>query len=371
MDATAIWFFAACWIFLLSIHVTTVAAALIQPLLAYRRAKVKEFPPVTIIMPMCGIVPELSANLDRLFAQDYPNFEVALSFAHADDPAIAVAQDAMLRWPKIKSTLRIGETAEYIDLKVRNEFKCLADARTDFVYIVDSNVSLPPDALRRSMAQMAPDVGVVTAQAVAVRPTNFIGHLELAFMNGFGARYMLAGSALGFDIILGKSMLVRWSEPIRQSVTEQFGKILAEDAAILFGMQELGLRARFSDVTVAHPIGARCWCEFWGRHTRWAMYRRAYHGPKFFLEMATGFLPTLICAGLGAPVLGIDAVTAIGATAAVWFCAEWMLQWQKGWPAGWPAPFASLARELLLPFVWMHALVRREAVWNSVRVPVH
>ncbi|MCC7347957.1 MAG: glycosyltransferase, partial [Variibacter sp.] len=330
----------------------------------------EELPPVTAIMPMHGLEPELSENLDRLFGQDYPRFEVMLAFTRADSPAIALARQAMQRWPGVTSTLLIGESTQFVDPKVRNEFKALEAAKTDFVYIVDSNVSLPPDALRLSMRQMQEGVALVTAVAVAARPGNPAGHLETAFLNGFGARHLLAGSALGLDIVLGKSLLVRWSEPLRRAVPEQFSRIGSEDTGFLYAAHTLAMRARVSEATVAHPVGARRWHAFWHRHARWTIYRRLYYPVSFGLEIASGFWPAVLCGAVGGPTLGLSATAAVALTVAAWFGGEWLLHLIKRWPVGWPSPLAWVARELLLPVLWARALTRREVTWNSTRISI-
>jgi ceramide glucosyltransferase len=370
MSAIAIWAFAAGWLILLSIYAATIAAALLQPFLSARNATSVSIPFVSIIVPLCEVEPELSENLDRLFDQDYPNFEIALSFARGDDPAIEFARSAMLRWPRVKSVLRIGESREFIDLKVRNEFKCLTDASSGYVYIVDSNIALPRSALRRSMAQMTGPVGLVAMPPVAVRPLNFVGHLETAFINGYAARFLLAGSAIGLDLTFGKTMLVRWSEQIQRSVIAQLKLIAVEDAAILFGVRRLGLRAQFSGLTVDHPVGARSWRSFWGRHLRWAMYRRAYYGPVLYLEMAVSLFPTLVLAALGAAAFSLDVASAVAGTVALWFGLEGLLHLHKRWVISWLTPFAWIVRELLLPWVWLHAVFRRQVKWNDQYVQI-
>src|SRR5262249_10943257 len=156
-------------------------AAILQPLAARRRVNSSSTPPVTVVMPIYGLESELSQNLDNIFDQDYPQFSVSLAFARADDPAIELTNAARKRRPAVHSELLIGEAVEFPNLKVRNEYKCLDGAATDFVCIVDSNTSLAPDTVRKSMALMGPKVGLVTVLPVAVRPRGFVANLDAAF----------------------------------------------------------------------------------------------------------------------------------------------------------------------------------------------
>ncbi|MCC7346369.1 MAG: glycosyltransferase [Variibacter sp.] len=370
MSAAVTWIALAGWIGVIGAHLITVIVAWLQPRLVRAAPAPADAPRVTVVMPMYDVEPELADNLDKLFAQDYPNFEIALSFSHADDAAIPCAQAAQARWPQVKSSIRIGEAAEFLDPKVRNEFKCLAAATTPFIYVVDSNVALPPDALRRAMRLMRDDVGCLSSCPVAVRPENAFATLEAALINGFAARYLLAGSALGFNVSMGKSMLLRWNDRFKAEVTRQFGKIDAEDAAILFAFKHLGLRSTFSDVLVEHPVGRRGLRELWTRHTRWAMYRRKYHTLTYVLEVISSFFPGLLFAALASPAVGVGAPLVMVGTALLWFAAEAFLHALKGWPLGWTSPLYWLARECLLPAVWFKGVFARAVVWKGRRIPV-
>src|SRR5258708_39723484 len=54
-----------------------------------------EFTPfVTVFMPLRGIDEGLSENINAVFAQDYPTFEIVFVVDRADDPALAVVEVA-------------------------------------------------------------------------------------------------------------------------------------------------------------------------------------------------------------------------------------------------------------------------------------
>ncbi|MGB9105289.1 MAG: glycosyltransferase, partial [Terriglobales bacterium] len=62
----------------------------------------QEFPPVSVIKPVCGLEPMLEQNLETLFQQDYPTFELIFGARTADDPAIAVVSQLRRRYPDVK-----------------------------------------------------------------------------------------------------------------------------------------------------------------------------------------------------------------------------------------------------------------------------
>ena len=52
-----------------------------------------DFPPVSVLKPVCGLEPMLAENLESFFQQDYPAFELIFGARSPDDPAIAVINE--------------------------------------------------------------------------------------------------------------------------------------------------------------------------------------------------------------------------------------------------------------------------------------
>ena len=63
---------------------------------------------VSILRPLKGLDPELEYCLESAFQQDYPRFEVLLSVAEEEDPAVSVAREVIARYPDISARLIIG-----------------------------------------------------------------------------------------------------------------------------------------------------------------------------------------------------------------------------------------------------------------------
>src|SRR5208337_3423161 len=58
-----------------------------------------QLPFVSLLKPLHGLEPQLEANLESFFAQNYPDFEVIFAVDREDDEAIAVARCVMERHP--------------------------------------------------------------------------------------------------------------------------------------------------------------------------------------------------------------------------------------------------------------------------------
>jgi ceramide glucosyltransferase len=364
------WSFLILWLILITTHGVITIAAIAQPALVRRRATKPDTPATTMVMPVYGLEPEFSQNLDQMFNQDYPRFEIALAFAREHDPALATARAIMAKRTDVRSALRIGEASQFPNLKVRNEFKCLEAATTDFICIVDSNVSLPPNTLRRSMLLMEESVGLVTVLPVAVRARGLVGHLDCAFMNGYSTRFLLAASAFRMDKVLGKCMLIRWSAEVRQEVFANFKRYASEDLAIYFAVRSSGLAASLADFTVENPVGERRWGELWNRYSRWAMYRRSYVPGLFAGEPLTNLVTTALAGGATGVTMGILPFWPILATLTYWLVCEASLHRYNRWSMQWHSPFFWLTRELILPFLWFRGLFNRPVLWRERRMPV-
>src|SRR5581483_10822464 len=74
-------------------------------------------PPVTILKPLCGAVPETYDNLANTCALDYPRLQIVFGVADAADPAIAIVKRLRRDFPEVDIELvvsdrRIGTNAK-------------------------------------------------------------------------------------------------------------------------------------------------------------------------------------------------------------------------------------------------------------------
>ena len=65
---------------------------------------------VSILRPLKGLDPLLEECLESAFRQEYPLFEIILSVADAEDPAVQVAKHIIAKYPNIPARLIIGTT---------------------------------------------------------------------------------------------------------------------------------------------------------------------------------------------------------------------------------------------------------------------
>ena len=98
---------------------------------------------------------------------------------------------------------------------------------------------------------------------------------------------------------------------------------------------------------------------------RWAKLRRATF-PLFFLpEVLSGSCAPLLAAAYAAEVLDVSGVGVAAALGAVWFGCEALLARAAGWHMSALSPLAWVARDLMLPVLWVQAWLGNSFSWRG------
>jgi ceramide glucosyltransferase len=320
---------------------------------------------VSLVQPLCGVEAFSRETLASVFALDYPDYELLFCLADPADPIAPLARRAIAANPNVPARLLIGEDRVSGNPKLNNVVKGWKAARHPWVVVADSNVSAPPDYIQRLMARWRPDTGIVCAPPIGVRPETFAAEIECAFLNTYQARWQYAAETLGFGFAQGKTMLWRRDVLEAGGGVEALGAEIAEDAAATKLVHRAGLRAHLVSRPFQQPLGARRWRDVWARQVRWARLRRATFPLYFTPELVTTSLFTLIAAAIAAPELGVDAPLAVVLAALLWYGAEAALALIAGWPLGWASAPGWIARDLLLPWLWIQGWNRDQFVWRG------
>ncbi len=322
-------------------------------------------PPVSVVQPLCGVESFSRETLASIFALDYPDYEVVFCVADADDPVAPLARRAMAAHPEIPSRLLIGDDRISGNPKLNNVVKGWNQSTRPWVVIADSNVLMPPDYIQRLLERWRPDTGIVCAPPIGSRPGSLAAEVECGFLNTYQARWQYAAETLGFGFAQGKTMLWRRDVLDGGGGIESLGAEIAEDAASTKLVHRAGLRAHLVDGPFQQPLGARTMRDVWGRQVRWARLRRATFALYFAPELLTSSLFTLIAAAFAAPELDLAAPTAVLLAALIWYGAEAALARAAGWPLAWTSVPAWIARDVLLPWLWVQGWSREQFTWRG------
>jgi ceramide glucosyltransferase len=355
----------ALWAVALILLLGSTVAALLQRRMRRRRA-LPDCPPVSVLVPLKSDTAGLGAATRSVFAQGGSVREAIFSAAEEQSPAIdrvlAIAGAAAKAgtWRLVRTTRVPGANP-----KVANLVEPIAAAGNDLLLVKDADTILPPRHVSEMAASMGPRVGLVVSAPICVDPASFAGVVECAAVNTYGARLLLAASALGVDVGIGAAMMVRRQDLERADALRLMAASIADDHALAKAMQRIGLGTVMTAATVTQIVGRRQARDVWRRHHRWALCRRTEEPLAFAVEPFAGAAFASIAAGLAAPALDLHPIVAALSTITAWVVAECSLAAAKGWPLSSWTPPAILVREALLPALWVTALVSGRVRWRE------
>lgn len=358
--AGAIW-----WCLAVALFLLTLCGGLAQPFVQRRRATATELPPVSAILPIKCLDPGFETAQASIFTQSYPYYEILISAAEVDSPALSAARRLAAMHSSRPSRFIQSDARFAVSPKLNNLIAPLTEAKHDVVMTKDSNITLDPETMTAFLQNLAPGVGLVVGTPVAVRPESVAGEIEACLINAH-ARLLLSASVLGLGFGVGKIMVFRRSDFERAGGLAAMSGNLAEDTAISVGLARLGLKTVFAHRTVTQEIGFRRLSEVYHRQVRWSVIRRS-NVLSYPLEPLASPLPAALAAVLASPLAGYPAFAAFCVTLAGWFCAETAFAAAKGWRISVWSPFAFLGREVLALAAWLRGWTTHEVIWASNR----
>ena len=350
-------------VFFLSVHVATLAIAWLRCRPGAARRRPGDAPPVTVVRPLCDLETFSRDTLHASFALDYPAFELIFCVARADDPIVPLVEAAIAAHPGVAARLLVGDDTISTNPKLNNMVKGWRAAAHAHIAFIDSNVLVPPDFVHRLVASWRDDTGCVAAPPAGMSPAGFGGHLECAFLNTYEARWQYAVDTLGNGFAQGKTLLYRKADLDRTGMRELAAEP-AEDAATTKMVRAMGLRVRLAPPS-PQPLGARQVAEVWSRQLRWARLRRATFPIEFLPEIFSGTLIPVLTAVAAAASVGWPVAATALAYLAIWYAAEIVTAAGCRWPVGLATVPALLARDILMPAIWVGAFTGRSFTWKG------
>ena len=361
-------FLSALAVFFIAMHLGTLAIAYVRCRPSRIPRAAATLPPVTVVRPLCGVESFSQRTIHAAFALDYPQFELLFCVARGDDAVVPMVEAAIAANPHVPARLLVGSDPISSNPKLNNMVKGWREASHPWVAFIDSNVLVPPTVIRNIVGTWRDDTGLVTAPPVGILPDGAGAWLECAFLNTHEARWQYVMDAFGAGFAQGKTLFYRKADLDRSGMRELAAEP-AEDAASTKMVRNLGLRVRLAPAS-PQPLGTRKVKEVWGRQLRWARLRRATFPVEFLPEILAGtVLPSAsvaaACLAAGAPV----APWLLGYLV-VWYGAELALAAGCRWPLAAAILPALVARDLLLPVLWVGAFTGSSFTWqgNAMKV---
>ena len=356
----------------IAIHIASVVIAALR---LRRRtpgepASRQNLPAVSLVRPLCGIDNHAADTLSSTFALDYPRCEILFCVASAKDPVVALIEAMMAEHVGAGAKLLIGDERVSPNPKLNNVLKGWRAASHDWIVLADANVLMPHDYIERLFAGWREDTGLVASPPIGAQPQGFWAELECAFLNTYQARWQYIADAFGLGFAQGKTMLWRRADLERAGGIEALAKEVAEDAASTKIVRGAGLKVRLVDRPFAQPLGYRSAAEVWNRQLRWARLRRASFFVYFLPEALSGGVLPMPALAVAAPAFALPPALSVVFLGLFWYGAETLLAVTAGWHVSARYPLHCLARDLLLPVLFVSALRGDDFVWRGNEMQV-
>ena len=196
--------------------------------------------------------------------------------------------------------------------------------------------------------------------------------VECAILNTFQARWQYGAEAIGAGFAQGKNMMWRREVLDRAGGIRALASEIAEDAASTKVIRAQGMDVRLVDMPFEQPLGQRTAREVYSRHVRWARLRRATFPAHYAPEFMNGSFAAIVLGAYAALQFdgGISTVALAhdGLIVSSLHGGEIWLARVCGFPLDWRTPFALIVRDLMLPVMFIDALLYDDFVWHGAEM---
>jgi ceramide glucosyltransferase len=323
---------------------------------------------ISLLKPLRGADPDLELHLESFFLQGYPSFEILFAVRRADDPAVAVAERLMARYPNVPARLILTGEPPYSNAKVYSMEKMAEAASADILVITDSDTSVDKDYLRHVAAAFAQErVGAATNLYRGGPGADLWSKLEaLGMSTEFMAGVVVANHLEGMKFTLGPSMAVRRDCLRAIGGFAAMADYLADDFVLGQWASEAGYEVALLSRPINHHATALGFTSSFKHRLRWNRSSRFSRPAGYVGQGFTYGLPWALLLFFAAPFWWSGSFLLAVATARLWLACELGLRLldDRG----------SLRRFWLIPLqdmlslaTWIGGFVGREIVWRNER----
>ena len=327
----------------------------------------EDWPPVTVLKPLCGVEPELEANLRSFCQQDYPACQIVFGVHDATDAALPLANRLREEFAGLDIAVVVGRgRPDGGNPKVANLIDMMPAARHDVLVVCDSDMRVAPDYLRSVIATLArPGTGVATCLYVGRADGTLWGRLGAMGINhGFLPSVMVAQAIGRKDGCFGATIALRRDTLEKIGGFESLREQLADDYLLGEAVRATGLSIGLAPALPQSIVHEPDLATMLAHEVRWGRTLASIDRPGYVASVVTLAVPVALVAlvvGGGAwPVLVALVVAGIGRMWAV-RAEEASLGLEK------QPPWLVLVRDLLSFAVQAIALAGRTVHWRGRR----
>jgi ceramide glucosyltransferase len=317
---------------------------------------------VSILKPVCGLDEGFEEAILSHARQDHPEFEILFGVHTMDDEAVPAIRRLIETNPDVAIRL-IHSTRQTPNAKAGTLIDLAREARHSVLLMNDSDVTVPPDYLRRVAAPLIEDEGIGLVTCVyRAASSSMAGKWEaFGIATDFIPSTLVAPMVGVKEFGLGSTICFRRADLETAGGFEAVAEYIADDYQLAKRIIALGKRAHLSEVVVETHLSDPSMASVWRHQVRWARTIRVSRGDGYAgLPVTHAGVWAAAFLALGQPVPAIACWAARAATA---FAAGVAL---RHWPAVglcWLAPLWDVWAFV----VWVAGWVGDTVEWRGVR----
>ncbi|WP_308388134.1 bacteriohopanetetrol glucosamine biosynthesis glycosyltransferase HpnI [Acidithiobacillus sp. AMEEHan] len=313
---------------------------------------------ISIIKPLHGIEPELSANLQSFLAQRYPRFEMLCGVQDSADPVLLLLAELSER-----SKLRIIRHATTLgsNPKVNNLAGIIAEASYPILVLADADIRVGPSYLAHLVRELnLPEVGVVSCLYRARPLSGFSSQLLAVQIQEHFLPSVRLAAALGPNVYCGGATIaVRRESFDAMAGCAALADELADDYALGARIRALGYQSVLSDYVVETLVAEDGFAAFYAHALRWARTTRAVQPWGHAFSFLTYPVPLVL-------MLAVFWQGWAWSVVALVACLRLVYHWRIGRKLRSPlSATAVLVADILGLWIWGHAQVAGKVRWRG------
>ncbi|PSF38786.1 glycosyl transferase [Aphanothece hegewaldii CCALA 016] len=329
-----------------------------------QQAKTDFSPPISLMIPVCGLDTGAWENWLSFAQQDYPEYEILFGVRDLDDPAIPVLKKLSETF-SVQVRLYTNLTPLGANHKDSILNYLLAEAKHEYLVFADSDIRVTSDYLQKIIAPLADaKVGLVTCAFIGRKPQT-LG----AAVASFGRCFDFIPSALiakildgGVKFAVGATLVTR-KENLAKAGGLQFNRI-GSDYNLAKRIVNAGDRVELSHYILESDTGAETLLDVITREIRWARTIRFNRGSQYYgMVFCFGTIYSLLLllvTGFSQWAIIITLLTGLIRYVQVIFAIV-CLNAPQLWPWLWSLPL----RDFLSLIIWLLGAFGQQVFWRG------
>jgi ceramide glucosyltransferase len=237
----------------------------------------KDWPPVSILIPLCGADFRAYDNYASFCRQDYPVFEIIFGVMDPRDSSVAVIHKLKEDFPDVPIRLVMGSDTIGENPKVNNLHNMLRTVKHEHIVLADSDIRVERDFLREIISHLVqPGVGAATSLYKAGVAPGFASRLEAVGISAeFAPGVFVAWMTEGISFALGATMATTRSQLAAIGGFKAIADYLADDFMLGYLIRKSGMEVRVVPHVVETILGPMKLGELLRHQVRWGRGIRA------------------------------------------------------------------------------------------------